>query len=203
MPSILEMLDDIVRQEYGANTLATVRAVGAERQSGSGALARTSAFVVALAEVRRQPLTDFCSQMARKLVVPAFGEVAFIIRRFASTRAMLLQVNAVSTDMFAQLFPGHTAPYIDVELQGAESLRLTVTDSAEVASFVEGLILGSSDHFEERVTVRRPVASGGGAARHLIDVLFEGERRAGTGSPPSPGAERRAGVLGGVTTFLR
>jgi len=90
-----------------------------------------------------------------------------------------------------------------VELRGADSLRLTVTGADEVAAFIEGMILGASDHFDERVTVRRLPAPAGGAARHLLEVVFEGERRVGTGSPPPPGAERRAGVLGGVTTFLK
>ena len=203
MPSILELLEENVRQEFGANTLATVRAVGAERQSGNGALPRAFAFIAALAEVRRRPLTDTCAHLARQLVKPAFGEITFIPRRYTSTRAILLQINAVGTDLFALLYPGHSAPYVDVELQGADSMRLTVSGASEMAAFLEGLILGISDYFEERVTVRRLPAPVGGAARHLMDVVFEGERRAGTGTPPLPGAERRAGVLGGVNTFLK
>lgn len=203
MPSILELLEENVRQELGANMLATVRAVGAERQTESGALARAAAFVRALAEVRKKPLTDVCVQAARKLVTPAFSEVTFITRRYSSTRAILLQVNSVAGDLFALLYPGHSAPYVDVELQGADALRLTVSGPPEVGAFLEGLILGSTDHFEERATVRRVPAAVGGAPRQTLDVAFEGERRAGTGTPPPPGTERRAGVLDGVTTFLR
>ena len=203
MPSILELLEDIVRQEFGANTLATVRAVGAERQVANGALPRASAFIAALAEVRKKPHADTCAHVGRQLVAPAFGELTFITRRYSSTRAILLQVNAVGTDLFALLFPGHSAPYVDIELQGTDSMRLSVSGSGELAAFLEGLILGASDYFEERVIVHRLSAPVGGAERQLVDVAFEGERREGTGTPPAPGAERRAGVLGGVTTFLR
>ncbi len=202
MPSILVMLEDAVRAQYGDAVLAATRASAISRTLDLGVTSRASTFVTALASVRQEATTELCVLLGRGLVAPLFRELPVLGRRYQSSRELLLQITAVASDVSSALFPDLEPPYVDVELRDAKTLRLGVSGVPEVAAALEGLVQGIADHFSERVVVLR-VESGIGR-RHLLDVVLEAERRSGSGGPPPPpGAERRTGVLGGVTTFLR
>ena len=71
MRSILVLLEDIVREEFGANDLAKVRAVAAERfedvANGTGPAGRVAAFVRAISEVRRRPLPEVYTFVGMRL----------------------------------------------------------------------------------------------------------------------------------------
>jgi len=204
MPTMLVLLEDVVRKEFGPTVLAATRAVASEHATSSEVMPRACAFVAALGELRRQPVTSMARLVGERLVAPLFVAAPFIARRYSSTRAILLQVTSVVNDLMALLLPGATAPDIDVELQDMDTLRLSTIVSPELAALIEGMVLGSAAHFNERVQVRRSESTVGAVVRFQVDATFEPERRTGSGTPPSPpGVERRTGVLKGANTFLR
>lgn len=194
MRSILVLLEDIVRLEFGPGELASVRAVAATHVSdavyGSGSAARVTAFVRALCEVRRRPLPEVYAFVGMRLAASVVKDFPMVTRDRQSTRLVLLQINQLAPAVLDALVPGVEVPAFDVELIDAETLRVSFTGTSDMASLLEGAVRGVGQHFGERVETTRAFSPAYAPDRRLIDVKVTPDRR--TEDAPSPtGVDRR------------
>jgi len=194
MRSILVLLEDIVRLEFGANDLAKVRAVAAERfgdiANGTGSAGRVAAFVRAVSEVRRRPPAEVYTFVGMRLAETVVKDFPTITHDRPSTRQVLLQINQLAPAVLDALVPGVDVPAFDVELMDAEALRVSFMGTSDAASLLEGVVRGLGQHFGERVECTRSPAPSYAPDRRLIDVKFGTNRR--TEDAPSPtGVDRR------------
>jgi hypothetical protein len=194
MRSILVLLEDIVRLEFGANDLAKVRAVAAERfddiANGTGPAGRVAAFVRAISEVRRRPLPEVYTFVGMRLTETVVKDFPMTTRDRHSSRQVLQELNQIAPAVLDALVPGVDAPAFDVELVDAEALRLSFLGSSDAASLLEGVVRGLGQHFGERVESKRSPAPSYAPERRLIDVKFGTDRRT-EDAPPPTGVDRR------------
>jgi hypothetical protein len=194
MRSILVLLEDLVRSEFGSGDLAAVRAVAASRLGtvgvGDGPVGRVSAFVRALSEVRRRPLPEVYIFVGMRLVPSVVKDVPTNAQEPPSTRQVLLQLDQCAPPILDSLLPGVQVPSFDVELIDVEALRISFVGADDAASALEGVVHGLGLHFGERVEVRRVTPPSYAPDRRLLDVKITAERR--TEEVASPvGVERR------------
>ncbi|WP_310571399.1 heme NO-binding domain-containing protein [Gemmatimonas sp.] len=194
MRSILVLLEDIVRLEFGPGELASVRAVASahvsDAVSGTGSAVRVTAFVRALCQVRRRPLPEVYAFVGLKLAQSVVTDFPMVTRDRQSTRLVLLQINQLAPAVLDALVPGVEVPAFDVELIDAESVRVSFTGTPEMASLLEGAVRGLGQHFGERVEPTRASPPSYAPNRRLIDIKITPDRR--TEDAPSPtGVDRR------------
>lgn len=194
MRSILVLLEDLVRLEFGAGDLAKVREIAAERfgdrANGTGVEGRVAAFVRAISEVRRRPLPEVYTFVGMRLTETVVKDFPMATRDRHSTRQVLQQLDQIAPAVLDALVPGVDAPAFDVELVDAEALRVSFSGPTDAASLLEGVVRGLGQHFGERVECRRSPAPAYAPDRLLIDVKFAPERR--RADLPSPtGVDRR------------
>jgi len=82
------------------------------------------------------------------------------------------------------------APVLDVELLESDTLRLRFTGPSEMASLVEGLGIGLSEHFGERITVLHVAPPTGAPDVRTLEMRLSAERR-GSGDRRKESANRR------------
>lgn len=194
MRSILVLLEDLVRLEFGPGDLARVRAGAVQRfddvANGTGPAGRVSAFVRALCDVRRRPLPEVYTFVGMRLATALAKDFPAITRDRRSTRIVLLEINHLAPTLLDALVPGVEAPDFDVELSGADTLRVSFVGTADVASLLEGVFRGIGQHFGERVVPSRIAPPAYAPDRRLIDVKITPDSR--TDDVPSPtGVDRR------------
>jgi len=194
MRSILVLLEDIVRLEFGAGDLASVRAIAVERfrdiANGTGPAGRVAAFVRAISEVRRRPLPEVYTFVGMRLTETVLKELPMITRDRPSSRLVLQQINQIAPAALDALVPGVDVPAFDVELMDAEALRVSFMGSSDAASLLEGVVRGLGQHFGERVEAKRSPAPSYAPDRRVVDVKFGVDRRTDDAPPPT-GVDRR------------
>ena len=194
MRSVLVLLEDLVRAEFGAADLASVRAIATSRLGavgiGSGPAGRVSAFVSAISDVRRRPLPEVYTFVGMRLVAAVLRDEPTITRDRPSTRQVLLQLDHVAPWILDMLVPGAHVPSFDVELLDVESLRVSCTGVEPVAWLLDGVLRGLGQHFGERVEVRHVPPPSHAPERRVCDVTITPERRLKAAMLP-PGGDRR------------
>ncbi len=204
MSSLLVLLEDCIKLEFGPGELAAVRAVAAERRDTSTTLQKTAALLSAVAEVRRKRESEVYRWFGKLLVEPMLREFPQLIKGYSSTRSLLLQCHQLATSAMTVFLPGTPCPELWADLLDQDSLRIGFDGPEEIAQLIEGVVQGFGVHYSELVEVSRATPPPQLAERRLIDVRVLPDRRHGPGAPPAaPVGERRSGVVSGITTFLR
>ncbi len=194
MRSILVLLEDLVREEFGPRDLEAVRMLAAKKLGEPGVepgpVGRVESFVQAVAEVRRRPLAEVYTFLAMRLVAPVLKQFPALTRDLPSTRSVLLQINQIAPPIVDALAPGVAMPAIDVELIDVDSVRMSFMGASDAASMIEGVVRGLGTHFGERAEPLRVAPPTYAPDRRLIDVKILPERRA-VEQPSPPVVERR------------
>jgi hypothetical protein len=204
MLSLLVLLEDCVRIEFGPTELAAVRAVASERTTGPTTLDKARGFLSAIAEVRRKREPEVYRWFGKLLVEPLIKAVPQLVKGHSSTRTIALQLGNLARTAVAAMAPGLPCPDFWTDLLDADSLRVGFDGPEPVADILDGVLRGFAVHFSELIEIERGVAAPNLTQRRLLDLKVLPDRRSGAGSPPGPPTgERRSGVVSGVTTFLR
>ena len=95
-----------------------------------------------------------------------------LFARHADARSFVLSLNDIIHPEVRKRFPGADAPTFDIRLAASDRVVLAYTSARVLCRFAEGLLLGSGDHFGERVTVEQPECRRDGAEHCVLDVRF-------------------------------
>jgi hypothetical protein len=198
MPTIFPMLDALVLAEHGPAGVARLHALDPDRhrhESAPPTAAQLNAYMSGLAALRGTPEGNAWYWAGEGIAPQLLRQFPQMQRKYTNMRSLLLNVNAVPGLGVQDLVPDAEIPYFDVELMGADTIRLIFTGSVESRELLEGLILGCARAYEERVVLASPLPLPSRPDRRVTDVTFEDERRAAsrtatggrtTGTPPRP-----------------
>lgn len=204
MTTLLVLLEDCVRSEFGAPMLDAVQAALSARPAGEGPIEQAREFVVVLAGLRKQSVEDAYRWAGQVLAAPVLKLGLPSLKEHSSARTLLLRMHAVVPQTLSVIAPGTTAPEIWEDLLSDHTTRLSFDGPEEMALVLEGAASGLGAHFRELVTVARGTPPAALTSRRLVDVSVRPERRSGSGSaPPPPTGERRKSMLSGFNTFLK
>ena len=104
--------------------------------------------------------------------------------------SVILSVSRLLPKTLGALMSHVDVPVLDVELLDLETLRLRFVGPSEMASLVEGLGIGLSEHFGERVTVVHVDPPAGAPNVRTLEMRISTERRA-TNDRRKEGGDRR------------
>ena len=204
MMTLLVMLEEGVRAEFGPTELAAVRAVAAERARGGSTLEKANGFLRALGDVRQLSFDDVLRWAGQMSVGPLLAMGLPSSRGHTSTRTLLLKLSAVIPEALKALAPGAVVPDVWEEMLSDDVTRIAFDGPESMALLLEGAAKGLGHHFSDVVAVARGTPPAALTERRIIDVTVRPERRSGSGSAPAvPPGERRKGALSGFNTFLR
>lgn len=202
--TLLVLLEDCVRNEFGAPLLDSLRADVSARPEGGSTLEKARDFLAALAQRRKHSIEDTYRWAGMVLAAPVLKLGLPTLKEFSSTRTLLLKMHVVLPQAMSVVVPGVTPPDVWEDLLNDHTTRVSFDGPEEMALVLEGAAVGLGAHFRELVTVTRGTPPATLTSRRLVDVSVRPERRSGSGSPPPPPVgERRKSMLSGFNTFLR
>lgn len=95
-----------------------------------------------------------------------------LFERHRDARSFVLSLNDIIHPEVRKRFPGADAPTFDIRHVGPDRVVLAYTSARVLCAFAEGLLLGSAEHFGQRVAVAQPECRRDGAAHCVLDVRF-------------------------------
>jgi len=191
MSKIRAMMEAIVGLEFGPDVLASVRALADERLgNASSDVERVSVFLHAVADVRGVAPSTVFATFGRRLVAPVLVAFPAIAKDQSTAMSVILSVSRLLPKTLSALMSHVDEPVLDVELLDLETLRLRFVGPAEMASLVEGIGIGLSEHFGERVTVVHVNPPTGAPDVRTLEMRISTERRA-TNDRRKEGGDRR------------
>jgi hypothetical protein len=204
MSTLLPLLNDALRAEFGAADLAAMHAIADAQRTGATATAtHANALLRAAMTVRKKSEAEVYRWAGAQLAMHVVKSTPSVAKGISSTRTVLLQLNRLAVEAVSALMPDALCPDFFEDLLGSDTTRIGFDGPESVALMLEGAVMALGAHYGERIDVSRGTPNVVLVERRLVDVKVLPDRRSGSGSPPPPGAERRSGVLAGVTTFLR
>ena len=172
------MLEAIVGLEFGSDDLAAVRTLADGRLNGASSdVERLSLFLHAVSEVRGVAPSKVFAFFGRRLVAPVLVEFPAITKDQSTAMSVILNVSRLLPKVLGKLMSNIDEPALDVELLELDTLRLRFSGSPEMASLVEGLGIGLSEHFDERITVVHLDPPAGTPDVRTLEMRISVERR--------------------------
>ncbi len=185
------MMEAIVGLEFGSDDLVATRTLANERIGhASSGVEQLSVFLHALAAVRAVAPSTMFALVGRRLVAPVLVEFPSLAKDQSTAMSVILSVSRSLPKTLGALMTIVDAPVLDVELLESDTLRLRFTGPSEIASLVEGLGIGLSEHFGERITVLHVAPPAGAPDVRTLEMRISAERR-GSGDRRKESANRR------------
>jgi hypothetical protein len=192
MSKIRAIMEAIVGLEFGADDLAAARALAAERLgNASSDVEQVSVLLHALAAVRGVAPSAVFTLVGRRLVAPVLVEFPAMAKDQPTAMSVILSVSRSLPKALGALMSIVDEPVLDVELLEPDTLRLRFTGPPELASLMEGLGIGLSEYFGERVTAVHGAPPNGAPNERTLELRISAERR-GTGDRRKESVNRRA-----------
>jgi hypothetical protein len=198
MLKIRLMMEDVVRVEFGADDLVAIRALAdsRDRAGDDGERAVFAAFLSAVAEVRGLSPAKAHRLMGRRLVTPVLEAFPALTEAQPTAMSVILNIGQLLTKVVDALLPRVDVSALDVELLEHETLRLRFSGPAEMASLVEGVAIGLSAHFGERIEAVHFVPTEALPESRVVQIRITTERRGierrdGRADRRNPGRDRR------------
>lgn len=173
MSMIHSLLEDYVKHDGGPAQLAAVRAIMSEQRPAKDAVAKTEAFIEALAQTRNAKVGDVYRTVGTGLVAPLLRAFPILIRANKTTLSVLMHINQLAPATLDAVLPETVAPNFDVELSGPDSLRLRFVAGDHAAAAIEGVILGIATHFGERAECTWHASSSSLPDRRVLEVTIK------------------------------
>jgi len=172
------MMEAVVGLEFGSDDLAAVRSLADARLSGpSSDVERVSVFLHAVSEVRGVAPSKVFAFFGRRLVAPVLVEFPAITKDQPTAMSVILNVSRLLPKVLSTLMSDIGEPALDVELLESDTLRLRFSGPSEMASLVEGLGIGLSEHFGERITAVHLDSPSGAPDLRTLEMRISLERR--------------------------
>ena len=185
------MMEAIVGLEFRSDDLAAAHTLANERiGDASSDLEQASVLLHALSDVCGVAPSTVFALVGRRLVAPVLVEFPAIAKDQLTAMSVILSVSHSLPKTLGALMSIVDAPVLDVELLESETLRLRFTGPPEMASLVEGLGIGLSEYFGERITVRHLAPPSGAPDERTMEMQISTERR-GTGDRRRESGQRR------------
>lgn len=74
-----------------------------------------------------------------------------------STRALVLNLNEVIHPEVRKLYPGASTPVFAFDTSSPDTLLMEYRSERQLCTFAEGLLLGTAEHYGERIAIDRPL----------------------------------------------
>ena len=185
------MIEAIVGLEFGSDDLAAARTLATERFGNPSSDAeQVSVFLHALSAVRGVAPQSVFTLVGRRLVAPVLVEFPAMAKDQPTAMSVILSVSRSLPKTLGALMAVVDEPVLDVELLEPDTLRLRFSGPPELASLVEGLGIGLSEHFGERITVVHGAPPTGVPHVRTLEMRISAERR-GTGDRRKESVNRR------------
>jgi hypothetical protein len=198
MRKIRLMMEDVVRVEFGADDLVAIQALATVHApvGQSGDAEAFTAFLRAVVEVRTMSPATVYRLMGRRLVTPVLEAFPVLTEAQPTAMSVILNIGRLLPKVVDALLPRIDMPALDVELLEHETLRLRFSGPAEMASLVEGVAIGLSAHFGERIEAVHLVPTEAFPESRVVQIRITTERRGverreGRADRRNPGRDRR------------
>jgi len=117
------------------------------------------------------PPNDVISWFGRN-ALPLFAErYPQLFEPHASARSFVLTLNDIIHPEVRKLYPGIDVPEFDFGVRD-ELLVMEYRSPRKLCAFAEGLLLGTADHYGERLTIEQPSCMLRGDDRCVIEIAF-------------------------------
>lgn len=173
---VFDLLEKAVTEAYGEDTwdalLASSGVHGAYTSLGSYPDSDLFALVDAASGALKVPPEDVVRWFGRKALPELAARYPGFFTPHSDARSFVLTLNDIIHPEVRKLYPQASVPDFVFDATRPGALRMTYASPKRLCHFAEGLLLGTGDHFHERVEVAQPECMHKGAARCVIDVSF-------------------------------
>jgi Haem-NO-binding len=172
---VFNLLEQLVARDFGEDTWdALLDASGVDgvyTSLGSYADEDFVKLVGAASEALAMPADDVVVWFGRN-ALPLFAErYPMLFEPHDSTRSFVLTLNDIIHPEVRKLYPGADVPEFDFDVREGV-LVMGYRSPRKLCSFAEGLLLGTADHFGERLVIEQPVCMKRGDAECVLEIAF-------------------------------
>jgi hypothetical protein len=169
------LLEQLVSRDYGEDTwdalLDASSLEGAYTSLGSYPDDDFAKLVSAASDALDMSVDEVVSWLGRN-ALPLFAvRYPQLFAPHDSTRSFVLTLNDIIHPEVRKLYPGADVPEFDFGARD-DLLVMGYRSPRKLCSFAEGLLLGSADHFGERLTIEQPSCMKRGDAQCVLEIGF-------------------------------
>ena len=172
---VFNLLEQLVARDFGEDTwdalLEASELDGIYTSLGSYPDEDLAKLVSAASDALAMPADDVVVWLGRNSL-PLFAvRYPQLFAPHDSTRSFVLTLNDIIHPEVRKLYPGADVPEFDFDVRD-EVLVMGYRSPRKMCSFAEGLLLGSADHFGERLTIEQPVCMKRGDEQCVLEIVF-------------------------------
>lgn len=172
---VFNLLEQLVARDFGEDTwdslLEASRLDGVYTSLGNYPDEDLVKLVSAAAGALSMPPDDVVIWFGRN-ALPLFAtRYPQLFEPHSSTRSFVLTLNDIIHPEVRKLYPGADVPEFDFDLQDGV-LVMGYRSARKLCSFAEGLLLGTADHYGERLTVEQPTCMKRGDHKCVLEIAF-------------------------------
>jgi hypothetical protein len=172
---IFNLLEDVVRREYGQDTwetiLETTKLEGSYTSLGNYPDEDLGKIVVAASSALGTPTDEIVRWFGRR-AIPLLAEKFPSFFKPNSARTFLLTLNDIIHTEVLKIYPGSVVPIFDYDTSSQNVLVMGYRSNRRLCSLAEGFIEGAADYYEETVSVEQQKCMKRGDDKCLLRITL-------------------------------
>jgi|CXWL01.1.fsa_nt_gi predicted hydrocarbon binding protein len=173
---VFNLLESAVTDEYSAevwdDAIEAAGVVGVYSSLGTYPFSEMGALVAALSKRTGIPVPDLFRWFGERALAKLAEQLPDLFARYAGTREFVLHLNDVIHPEVRKLLPGAAVPEFDYSTIEPDHVVMRYSSSRALCTFAEGLIVGTTRHYGDTVTIRRPTCTHRGDTECTFDLHF-------------------------------
>lgn len=173
---IFNLLEQVISQEHGADTwdvlLETASLDGVYTSLGNYPDAQLIKLVHATSATLKQSPKDVLRLFGARAIPLLAAKYPMFFEGHVSARTFLLTLNDVIHPEVRKLYPGADVPDFSYKADGNHTLVMMYSSRRRLCALAEGLIVGSAEHYGERVEISQSKCMHRGDERCVFEILF-------------------------------
>jgi hypothetical protein len=172
---VFNLLEQLVARDFGEDTWDSLLDAsgldGVYTSLGSYPDEHLSKLVSAASDALGMPADDVVIWFGRN-ALPLFAErYPQLFEPHDSARSFVLTLNDIIHPEVRKLYPGADVPEFEFDVRDG-LLVMGYRSPRKLCSFAEGLLLGTGDHYGERLTIEQPSCMKRGDDQCVVEIAF-------------------------------
>ena len=172
---VFNLLEQLVARDFGEDTWdALLDASGLDgvyTSLGSYPDEHLAELVSAASDALAMPADDVVIWFGRNALPLFAGRYPQLFEPHDSARSFVLTLNDIIHPEVRKLYPGADVPEFDFDARDG-LLVMGYRSPRKLCSFAEGLLLGTADHYGERLTIEQPYCMKRGDDQCVVEIAF-------------------------------